>query len=293
MKRREINANFDNIVAFAELDKFIDTPIKYYSSGMQVRLAFAIAAHLESEILLVDEVLAVGDAVFQKRCLGKMENISKEGRTVLFVSHNMHAVSLLCPKSILVENGNIVIQGPTTQVISQYLSSKINQSSQVQWSFAEAPGTERVKLHAVRALNPEGEACVDMNIDQPITLEVEFWILRKTRMTPSFGIYNQQGLLLFALANLHDKTWGNMEYVPGLYKCSCCIPGNYLNEGQHFVSINFSSNNNAYLVEIIRNEVIGFRVVDTGASRGEYVGVWVGLVRPLIPWSGARIGDLP
>ena len=126
MRKAEIDRKFDEIVAFSEVEKFLDTPIKHYSSGMYIRLAFSVAAHLETEILLIDEVLAVGDAAFQKKCLGKMEDVSKQGRTILFVSHNLAAVQSLCKKSILVQGGRLVQYGETSQVLDQYLNDQMN-----------------------------------------------------------------------------------------------------------------------------------------------------------------------
>lgn len=292
MSKRHIDRKFDEIVAFAEVEKFIDTPVKYFSSGMYVRLAFAVAAHLETDILLIDEVLAVGDVEFQKKCMGKMGDISKHGRTVLFVSHNMHAVSLLCPSTILLNGGKIAAQGPTGEVIAHYLSSEMRTAESL-WSFEVAPGSPRVKLHAVRARDHENNASYDIDIDKPITLEVEFWITQKTRMTPSFRVYNQQGILLFAVGNMHDETWGQREYEPGLYRSACTIPGNYLNDGEHYVTVYLTRDNNASLIDLVCDHVISFRVRDTGAARGEFVHKWLGLVRPILPWTASRIGGLP
>jgi len=293
MQQREIERKFDEIVAFAEIEKFLDTPVKHYSSGMYMRLAFSVAAHLEPEILLVDEVLAVGDAAFQKKCLGKMGDVARQGRTVLFVSHNMSAVSILCPKTILLQSGRIVACETTPNVISQYLSFETQQSAEALWSFEEASGSQKTRLRAVRVLNRKGQVSFDVDIDEPITLEMEFWITQKSRMTPSFHVYNQQGLLLFAVANLHDDVWGALEYTPGIYQCRCVIPGNYLNNGQHYLTLYLTSDNNSYSVEVVKNEVVSFRVHDNGASRGDYMREWSGLVRPILAWTGSQIGEIP
>src|SRR6266480_3564034 len=194
MKKAEIDRKFDEIVDFSGVEHFIDTPVKHYSSGMHVRLAFAVAAHLEPEILVVDEVLAVGDAQFQKKCLGKMQEVSCHGRTVLFVSHNMNAISLLCSSTILLAN-SIAAQGSTPEVIRRYLSSASSSSAEALWSFEKAPGTDVLKLCAVRVLNDERKVCFNVTMDKPITLQAEFWILRKTRMQLSFHLYNHQGTL--------------------------------------------------------------------------------------------------
>jgi lipopolysaccharide transport system ATP-binding protein len=292
MRRYEIACKFDEIVAFAEVEKFIDTPLKHYSSGMYMRLAFAVAAHLESEILLVDEVLAVGDASFQKKCLGKMGDVASGGRTVMFVSHNMHAISLLCESSILLSNGRVAAYGRTAQIVEQYLSSESNQAPEAIWSFDEAPGTYIAKLHSVKARNEKSQIQFDMRIDEPIKIEAQFWILSDIRVEVSFHVYNQQGLLLFATGNFHDSHWKNNSLKPGLYACSCTIPENYLNEGIHYIKV-YLHHGNDHKIDVVIPEVISFNVLDLGDSRGDWTGYWLGLVRPILPWTGERIGALP
>jgi lipopolysaccharide transport system ATP-binding protein len=291
MRKREIDRKFDEIVAFSGVEKFIDTPLKRYSSGMQVRLAFSVAAHLEPEIMLVDEVLAVGDAEFQKKSLGKMGDIARGGRTVLFVSHNMNAVSSLCSRTLLLREGQLAAQGPTPQIVGEYLTSGQNEAAEATWPLAEAPGSEWVKLHAVRAVNEQGEVSFDMDIAKPINLEMEFWCLKKTRMSPVFHFYSQLGALLFLTTNLHEA-WAEKEYEPGLYRCVCRIPANFLNDGAYFV--------NAYLCRDIRlvpdvskESAMSFRARDFGTGRSGYLAMpWPGQLRPLLPWTGSRIEDL-
>src|SRR5215204_31657 len=163
MKRKEIERKFDQIVEFAELEKFLDTPVKRYSSGMYMRLAFAVASHLEPEILVVDEVLAVGDAQFQKKCLGKMSNAALEGRTVLFVSHNMIAVQSLCQRVIWLDHGEIVDNGPSPKVVSNYLTSAAGATSseEVYDNVKTAPGNDTVRFHRVR-VRPADEGNDDL-----------------------------------------------------------------------------------------------------------------------------------
>jgi len=293
MKRKEIDRKFDEIVEFSGVEKFIDTPLKRYSTGMQVRLAFAVAAHLEPEILLVDEVLAVGDTEFQKKCLGKMGDIARGGRTVLFVSHNMNAISLLCERTILLQDGKIATDGSTPQVVAEYLSSGGNESGEAVWSFEDAPGSELVKLHAVRVINEQGQLSFDMDIARPVNLEIEFWCLRKTRMTPVFHLYNQLGVLLFQTTNLHDEVWAQKEYEAGLYRCSCQIQSNFLSEGTYFVNA-YLCRDIRQLPEVRKEPVVSFRMHNLGTGQNVYIsGPWVGLVRPLLSWTGSRVGDLP
>ncbi len=291
MTRREIVRKFDEIVDFAGVEKFLDTPVKRYSSGMYVRLAFAVAAHLEPEILVVDEVLAVGDAEFQKKCMGKMGEAAMEGRTVLFVSHNMQAISTLCERTILLNAGCVSMLGPTRQVVERYLEVKAEQRAEAIWDFEHASGTNVVKLHAVRALNSQGEIVHDCDLTEPIILDMEFWVLQpKSRLNPSFILYNSQGVCLFMTGNLHDPQWGQHHYEPGLYRSSCTIPGCYLNEGQHYVSVLIALNTSVQ--EVRMEEVVSFHIHDDGVTRGGAMGTWGGVVRPLLPWTARQIEEL-
>jgi lipopolysaccharide transport system ATP-binding protein len=293
MKKVEIDRKFDEIVAFAEVEKFIDTPVKYYSSGMYVRLAFAVAAHLEPEILLVDEVLAVGDVAFQKKCLGKMGDVAKEGRTVLFVSHNMQAIALLCGEAIWLQNGQVTGRGPSRHIVERYLSLGSHKSAEAIWAFKDAPSSDLVKLHAVKVCGTNGQASFDQHCGAPITLSMEFWCLRQTEVTPSFHIYNQSGILLFPTANLHTNGWNQRVYQPGLYRCSCIIPAPLLNAGTYFVHA-FLSRDTDGMPYVHVPEVVSFQVIDDGTGRGNYIGEYYpGLIRPLLSWTGERLADLP
>ena len=168
MKRVEIRRKFDEIVAFAEIERFIDTPVKHYSSGMYMRLAFAVAAHLEPEILLVDEVLAVGDARFQKKCLNKMQDVGQQGRTVLFVSHNMPAITRLCERAILLDGGRVLQDGPSHRVVSTYLNSEVGTMAVREWPDpATAPGGEVARLRSVRVRTEDGQITDVVDIRRP------------------------------------------------------------------------------------------------------------------------------
>src|SRR5207237_205061 len=197
--RSEIVRNFDEIVSFAEVEKFIDTPVKHYSSGMYLRLAFAVAAHLDPEILLVDEVLAVGDARFQRKCLDKMQDVAEHGRTVIFVSHNMPAVTRLCPRAILLDNGRVISDGRSPQVVSVYLKSGLGTTAAREWvNSSVAPGNDIVRLCAVRVRNHAGEISDALDIRQPIQIETEYEVLQAGHeLVPDCQISNDAGLLLF------------------------------------------------------------------------------------------------
>lgn len=287
MKKKEIERKFDEMVDFAGVEKFIDTPVKYYSTGMQVRLAFSVAAHLDPEILLVDEVLAVGDVGFQKKCLGRMEAVAQGGRTVLFVSHNMQAVSMLCQRAILLKEGEIELEGPATKVVSQYLASGSKQLAEVTYSYEESPGAI-VKLHTVRALNADKEVVYDMNIGDPITLQVEFWCSERVRVLTSLHLLNEQGMLLFTTTNL--EVLSKPEYEPGLHRCECTVPANLLQDGLYNITLYLSDW--PYRNHLYRPEIISFRVHEDGSGRGDFVGEWSGLIRPMLPWTGQQVGGL-
>ena len=199
MTGAHIARRFDEIVAFAEVERFIDTPAKNYSTGMYLRLAFSVAAHLEPEILLVDEVLAVGDASFQKKCLGKMEDVAKAGRTVLFVSHNMAAVERLCQKVIWLQNGRMHTMGEAGEVVSQYLRTTLQTVTEQTWEDPNtAPGNDKVRLRRVCVRPVEGAATASINIRTPYVIEFDYWnLIPEARLDLSFHLYNEQGIMVF------------------------------------------------------------------------------------------------
>ena len=208
MSRREIARKFDEIVAFSEIEKFLDTPVKRYSSGMYVRLAFAVAAHLEPEILIVDEVLAVGDAAFQQKCLGKMEDVASHGRTVLFVSHNMSAITRLCPRTILLQAGQVIADGPSHEVTRVYLHSNMGTTAARSWSDpAAAPGNEVARLRSIRVRDEQGRTIEVADICKPVGIEIVFDVLEGGRiLVPNFPCYDDQGTCVFHLAE-SDPAW--------------------------------------------------------------------------------------
>ena len=283
MTKGEIARQFDAIVDFSGTEQFLDTPVKRYSSGMYVRLAFAVAAHLNPEILIIDEVLAVGDSEFQMKCLGKMQDVADSGRTVLFVSHNMTSVLQLCNKCIFLDHGKIVSIGSSTEIVTEYIEHGLQMTSEVCWKLDEAPGNETVKISTVRALNQNSAVCGDYMLSESITLEMDFWCGKQgMRLNPSFHVLNIHGTCVFATANMHDKEWMNRRYAQGFYRARCVIPKHLLNDGQYRVS--------AFIMEDLHripaqaHEAISFVVNDDGSSRGDYTNVWIGLVRPLLPW---------
>ncbi len=290
MTRAEVRRKFEEIVAFAEVEQFIDTPVKRYSSGMYVRLAFAVAAHLEPEILIIDEVLAVGDAAFQKKCLGKIKDVSShDGRTVFFVSHTMAAVSGLCTRALLLNKGCLELDGSPDQIISRYISTNTGQNGEISWPRPdEAPGNDRVRLHAVR-ITSGGSVTGDVEIDRDINVQIYFWNLTADlRLSVSIHLLDKVGVEVLATANLpsanlvHDA-WFGRAFPLGLFRSTCTIPGNFLNEGTYSIRVILCSDVNRF--ELATAEVVSFVVHDSGEMRKEYSGHWLGVVRPKLAWS--------
>jgi lipopolysaccharide transport system ATP-binding protein len=290
MRRSEIEHKFDEIVAFAEIEKFLDTPVKHYSSGMYMRLAFAVASSLEPEILVVDEVLAVGDSEFQQKCLGKMDEISKEGRTVLLVSHNMPSIINLCQRAILLSGGKIIAEGRPAEVIHDYLSTAGAAGGEAIWHDPEqAPGTEVVRLHSVRILQEGIEgATADVDISKEVVVEISYWNLQENAPLYS-GIWlrDQLGTIVLSSSNLHsisltEDPWYGRPHPLGLFRSVCRIPGNFLNEGHYSISAILGKVPDK--TQVLEDQVLSFNVHDTGEMRKLYYGKWVGTVRPRLAW---------
>ncbi len=288
MSRQAIVKRFDEIVAFAEIERFLDTPVKRYSSGMYVRLAFAVAAHLEPEVLLIDEVLAVGDASFQKKCLNKMQDVGHEGRTVLFVSHNMMAVTRLCPRAILLNRGRVIGDGPSAQITSLYLRSETGTTAARIWSDLQtSPGNEIVRLRSFRARDEQGQTTEVVDIRKKVGVEITFDVLESGHvLVPNFPFYNEDGVCVFHLAE-SDPSWRRRPRPVGRYTCTAWIPGNFLAEGTLVVGAAVSTMD-PVKIHFYERDAIAFQVVDSidgDSSRGDYAGPYPGIVRPLLEWS--------
>jgi len=286
MSKAEIVRKFDEIVAFSEVERFIDTPLKHYSSGMGMRLAFAVAAHLEPEILLVDEVLSVGDARFQKKCLGKIEEVSRGGRTILFVSHSAAAVTRLCSRCVLLNSGRVEKDGPAHEVISAYLREVTVTSASREWNGADAPGDNVVRLRAVRARKVDGTVSEAFDIRQPIGIDVVFDVLEGGHvLTPNLHVFDESGANVFISHDV-DSIWRSRPRPVGRYISTAWIPGNFLAEGTLVVgaAITTLSHMNIRLYE---RDTIAFQIIDStdgDSARGDYTGHLPGIVRPLLTW---------
>lgn len=288
MTKREIDRRFDEIVEFSECERFLDMPVKHYSSGMYMRLAFSVAAHLETDILLVDEVLAVGDAVFQKKCLGKMGDAAHQGRTVFVVSHNLVAVSALCTRAICLHEGRIVLEGPPAQVTFRYLQNWIPASAGVIFEdICSAPGSDTFRLRraCVRPLN--GSPSDLITVRTPFVVEFEYWKLdQQSSLDLAVDLYNEQGTHLF-----NTGKYGEPPAPAGLLRSSFVVPGDLLNDGRHRIDLAVYL---AGVTDVFRKEdLLVFEVHDAASDvSAVYYGPWSGAVRPYLEWTTEQIGAI-
>lgn len=287
MRKREVDSKFDEIVDFSGVEKFIDTPVKRYSVGMKIRLGFSVAAFLEPDILVIDEVLAVGDADFQKKCLQKMETVGKHGRTVLFVSHNMQMITRLCSRAILLEKGQIKDDGRADKVVASYLSSGRLSSSERTWkNKQEAPGGDVARLLAVRVKDENGQVLESFDIRKPIGIEMEYEVLKSDYLLlPHYNIFNEEGGWVFTTIDT-DPNW-RVRRPAGKYKGTAWIPGNFLAEGLLFVQSSLFTLE-PQTIQFELRDVVSFQVVDSldsNTARGDWPGSMKGAVRPLLKWT--------
>jgi len=276
MTKSEIRRKFDEIVAFAELEPFIDTPVKHYSSGMYVRLAFAVAAHLEPEILFVDEVLAVGDAAFQKKCLGKMGSVSKQGRTIVFVSHNTRALQKLCTRIVWLDGGRVMETGDPRKVIDHYLQTNAVANLESVWEEnLTAPGNERVRLRSVRVL-PQTNPGEPITVHTPLRIE---FIYRNyvpgTVLNVSMNLNSMEEVCIFV-------SFSDFSPRPaGLIRHTVTIPGDLLNAGSYYVNMIVVKDGSVGI--LFQNNVVGFELVE-GEIAGNWYGKDPGVTRPKLQW---------
>ena len=293
MKRREIRAKYDEIVEFSGVEKFIDTPVKRYSSGMYVRLAFAVAAHLEPEVLLIDEVLAVGDHEFQQRCMGRIEDISESGRTVVFVSHDMQAIARLCDRAYWLDGGRVVAEGASEEIVAQYLQSAAGTTHAWQNPKFGQPlrPDEIVQLESVRVVDQHGENAGTVDIREPVGIEFRFTVFKREALFPKIKIATMRGEVIFNAFDV-DARWAT-PVEPGSYVSTAWIPGNLLNEG--FMTVDagiFSMAAPKLHPHINQPGVLSFLVHDPGegdSSKGYFTGQLRGVVRPMLEWTTERV----
>ncbi len=293
MTRAEIDRKFDEIVAFAEIERFLDTPVKRYSSGMYVRLAFAVAAHLEPEILLVDEVLAVGDAAFQKKCLGKMGDVAHRGRTVVFVSHNMVAVQSLCSRAIWLEEGKTVQDGQAGQVVSSYLAGVLSApTAEKRWDdWAAAPGNDEVRLRCACVRPEDGSRSDSITMETPLALEVEFWnLVPDAQLHITLHVLTEQEIVAFTTYSGMDPAWRGRSFPAGLFRSTCHVPGNFLNSGVYRVLLLAVKDGSTIIYR--HEDLLTFEVLDLQERDGAWYGKEPGVVQPLLEWTVEHLGPI-
>jgi lipopolysaccharide transport system ATP-binding protein len=295
MRRREIDAKLDSIVEFAGVRQFIDTPVKRYSSGMYVRLGFAIAAHLDPEILLLDEVLAVGDAAFQAKCMQRIKELEAGGTTIVFISHDLTAVERLCQRVILMRHGQIALEGKTRDVIKEYhqattagAGANAHTGPIKVWDEPDAPGNEVLKVRSVRVRTRDGRTIGVADIREPVGIEVEYDVTESGHLLiPNYHFVNEDGLHLFSVQDVESE-WRHRPRPAGHYVSTAWIPGNFLSSGPLSVDIAISSHVPLVRVHALVQAIVAFDVVDsfdgTGV-RGDYLGEYPGVVRPMVDWT--------
>ncbi len=287
MTKKEVDGKFDAIVDFSGVEKYIDTPVKRYSSGMAVRLAFSVAAHLEPEILVVDEVLAVGDYDFQKKCLSKMEDVGKHGRTVIFVSHSMAAITRLCDRVILIEEGKIAGDGPSSEIVSNYMTSGSGLTAERIWNNKnQAPGGDVVKLRAIRVHDQNGNVLDSFDIRKPVAIEMEYDVVKENNgLLPHHMLYNEEGAVVFTAFDT-DPKWRGRPRPVGKYVSTAWIPGNLLSEGILYVTSSVFTLG-PRTCQFYEYDAVSFQIIDSpegDTARGEWTGGVKGAVRPLLKW---------
>jgi lipopolysaccharide transport system ATP-binding protein len=285
MSRSEIRSKFDAIAAFSEIEEFLDTPVKRYSSGMKIRLAFSVAAHLEPEILLIDEVLAVGDAEFQRRCLGRMDEISKGGRTVLFVSHNSSAIENLCDRAVWLDRGTVQRDGPASEVVVAYLRRRAKLETPV-WRPRLPPDDVDLRCHEIRLVDRNGGGAAAFRRDEPVVVEFDVEVLREnSRLRVGFDLANQEGMIAFATTHA-DGTAPGEALLPGRYVLRAEIPPALLNVGLYSLHARIHLTQVRWIVH--EDDVLQ---IEVEADDDEYqLGQRPGLVAPTLPWTHERVG---
>ncbi len=280
MKRAEITRKFDEIVDFAEIEKFLDTPVKHYSSGMYTRLAFAVAAHLDPEILIVDEVLAVGDVEFQRKCFGKMGTMANSGRTIIFVSHNLTAIDQLCSTGMLLEKGALQCKGQANEVVSHYVGATI-ESSNCSWVNDELrPDNQLVFLKTARIYGA-GNQLSEINNGMGLEFEAQLDIYKPFHFSACL-VVKREGQTAFIANTYHLPDKFNIE-KPGSYSFKFCIPAYLLNPGNHTISFYIVDARGAHAHYVKQEDFLGFELLDDNARRGGFfTGAWPGAICPLL-----------
>ena len=286
MRKTEIDRKLDEIIAFSEINKFIDTPVKHYSSGMYLKLAFAVAAHLEPEILLVDEVLAVGDVRFQKKCLGKMGSVAKEGRTVILISHNMGAITQLCERVILLENGRIKRIGAPEEVVTAYLDSSLGAEAVSTWSNASPePKQSKVQFRSARLLSSDKQLVSLVTFNDPVLVEIEYEVrVSLSHLSINFHLFDSMNNLVFESMDSDSLEWKDGLREPGRYLATATVPPCLLRPGRYSLSLIALIQD----VKVFAREegILRFDVSEVGYTLNSHR---LGIISPVLEWEVARL----
>ncbi len=296
LRRSEIRKRFDEIVAFAEIEPFLDTPVKRYSSGMTVRLGFSVAAHMEPDVLIVDEVLSVGDQAFQRKCMGKASELGAQGRTVLVVSHNLAAIATMCSRAVLIDQGRLLADATPQSVIERYLQSTDANAGRIEWGNADAPQSDAIRLRSVSVLGTASETPTSqVDIDRELVVSLEYEVLRAIApYNIHLQLKDESGVLVLASGSLAGRELDQEVAVenivapenimaPGTYRTQCQLPSNLLNDCRYWIGLYIGPEGGS--PNLICDPALSFSVHDTSTVRREYFGTWTGpVVRPKLGW---------
>jgi lipopolysaccharide transport system ATP-binding protein len=289
MRRAEVARKFDEIVAFAEVEQFIDTPVKHYSSGMRVRLAFSVAAHLDPEVLIVDEVLSVGDVAFRKKCMDRMQDVAENGATILVVSHHAQTVTSICERAIWLDKGRMITDGPVFEVVARYLSDRMSLVAETRWDAESAPGADIVRLRALR-IETESGTCTDcIDVREPFCIESEIDVLVPGHgIVVKYEVFNSDRTQVFSSLDTRNPIWSEHASWPiGHYTLRMAVPANFLQVDTYSVVANVWAWEPKQIHQIWEKNALGFQIIDSlegNTARGGWVGNMAGIVRPLLEW---------
>ena len=295
MRRKEVEQKFDEIVEFSEIAKFIDTPTKHYSSGMRVRLAFSVAAHLEPEVMFVDEVLAVGDAGFRKKCLEKVRSIAQAGATVIVVSHNAQQVTSICERAIWLNSGRLVDDGPATEVVTKYLSESIGLTGERTWNDNEKSGGDIAKVRSIRIRNVRGDIINSIDVRESFCVETEIEVLKPGHgLLLKYDLQTSDNAGAFSSTDTKNPTWNNKPWEPGVHVLRMWVPGNFMQVDTYPINAILWAWEPVRHIEWKQTDAVCVHILDElegpTATGGMTTGVWTGPIRPIMNWEMERIG---
>lgn len=293
MKEKEVRSKFDEIVSFCEVEQFIDTPTKHYSSGMRVRLAFSVAAHLNPEVMFVDEVLSVGDAGFRKKCADKIAGVVRSGATVVVVSHNAQAITSLCERVIWLSNGQMVEDGPAAPTVAAYLSDTIKLSGELVWDVDDRPGGEIARVCATRICNQQGETDNNIDVREPFCVETDIEVLKPSGIVLKHDVFNGEGTPVFSAIDTQNPIWKNKIWEPGHYRLRMWVPGNFLQVDTYPISLVLWAWEPKQEMQWGENNVLCAHITDSGrgpTAKADFTGVLLGSVRPILDWEMEPMG---